>query len=595
MSPKFNIDRPKISDEEIKKHQNFTELVERFKQQSLKQARGDESWWQNKKIRYSTVIAGITVVCTITYFALFNNQQKETKTNETLITQNTAQKTNTEPKPAFINAPSQKLKTPYSAYKINNAKGGNITHTTSSKIKIPKNSFVDKNGKDIVGDVTIEYKEFHDIGDVISNGIPMAYDSAGTKYNLETAGMFDIKGTQNGEPVFIRPEKTVEVELASATHEQRFNQYYLDTLEKNWKYLQKDHATPLAKTASKPVLVKNSSPTSLKLESLKNEIERIIPKKIDSVKVVYTSKAEKLPRAKEPSKPVELKPGRPTFKLDGSYNEFPELAAFDNVIFEVGSENKNYSKDLHDITWSDVKVSQGPVKGKNYLLNLIYRNRSEKLIVYPVLSGEDFDKAEKVYEQKLEKYETLVEKRSAEEKRLLAEMQAKQVAYLAEQKKKQEDYDKEKALLFEKYNMAAQNELASNFNSLSIQVKATRLFQVSKFGIYNSDCPHPSTRGVSIIPMFVTNEEKKIINPDLIYLIDHTNNTVYAFDKSTGFNLNYQKEGTYSICVFSKEKMFVCNKMLFRQTVESANRAFVIEPLPASADNLADFKKAIEI
>lgn len=36
MSIKFNIDRPKISDQEINKNKNFNELVEQFKQHSLK-------------------------------------------------------------------------------------------------------------------------------------------------------------------------------------------------------------------------------------------------------------------------------------------------------------------------------------------------------------------------------------------------------------------------------------------------------------------------------------------------------------------------------------------------------------------------------
>ena len=601
MNSKFNVDRPKISDEEIKQHQNFNQLVERFKQQSLKQARGDESWWQNKKIRYSTAIAGVTVICTITYLALFNSNQKQTNKNETITTLNTSLPKNKETKHSFINAPSQKLKVPYSAYKINNAKGGNITHTTSSKIKIPKNSFVDKNGKDIVGDVTIEYKEFHDMGDVISSGIPMAYDSSGIKYNLETAGMFEIKGSQDGKPVFIKPEKNLEVELASAISEQRFNQYYLDTLEKNWKYVQRDHATltSLKRESSQhsdsKEFIKKTAITNSKLDALKHEIEKAIPRKIDSVKVVYITKAEKLPKAKEPTKPIELTPGKPIFKLDGSYDEFPELAAFDNVVFEVGSENKNYSKDLHEVTWSDIKISQGPVKGKNYLLNLIYRNRSEKLIVYPVLSGDDFDKAEKVYEQKLEKYEVLVAKRNADEKRLLAEMQSKQAAYLAEQKKKQEEYDKEKAALFAKYNTAEQNELASNFNTMSAQVKATRLFRIAQFGIYNSDCPHGETKGTSITPNFVLNGNEKIINPDFIYLIDHSNKTVYSLDKSSAFKMNYSPQGVYSICIFNQNKMYLCNKMRFKRNTENNGNIFTIEALPASTDNLIDFKKAIEI
>jgi hypothetical protein len=594
MSLNFNINRPKISDDEIKQNQNFEQLVERFKQQSLKKARGDESWWRDKKIRYTTVIAGITVVCTITYLSLFSNQTTKTKTNESITTQNSPSPKK-EVKKAYINAPSQKLKTPYSAYKVNNAKGGNITHPTSSKIKIPKNSFVDKNGKDVIGDVTIEYKEFHDMGDIIANGIPMAHDSSGIKYSLETAGMFDIKGTQNGEPVFIKPDKTLEVELASTNSEQRFNQYYLDTLEKNWKYLGKDHAIPFENSSNKSASLVNAVATSPKLESLKNEIETIIPKKIDSVKVVYTTRAAKLPRAKSPNKPVASTEGRPTFNLDGSTDDYPELAVFTNVLFEVGPENKNYKKELHDVTWSDVKVSEGPVKGKNYLLTLIYRSRVEKLIVYPVLSGDDFTKAERVYDQKLEKYNTLVEKRLSDEKRLMDEMKAKQAVYLAEQKKKQEQYDQEKAAMLAKYNMVEQNELASNFNTMSIQVKARRLFQVSRFGVFNSDCPHPVTNGNSITPRFVVNEKDQNLSPDFIYLIDHTNQTVYILDAASGFQLNYNTENTYSICAFKKNKMYVCTKNYFKEALSNEGKTFTLTALPDKADNLVDFKKAIEI
>lgn len=597
MSPKFNIDRPKVSDDELKKHQNFEQLVERFKQQSLKKARGDESWWKNKKIRYSAVIAGVTVVCTVTYLSLFTNQ-KQQQTHETLITQNTPAPKTTIKKEPFVKKPAQSLAIPYSTYKVNNAKGGNITHAGATKIKVPKNSFVDKNGKDVIGDVTIEYKEFHDLGDVIVSGIPMAYDSAGLKYNLESAGMFDIRGSQNGEPVFIKPEKTLQVELASANNETKFNQYYLDTLKKNWQYIKRDEALrPTKKTAIDGSSEFNTSQLNeqKKLEVLKHDIEKVIPKKIDSVKVVYATKVQRLPVAREPAKPAKVTPGRPSFKLDGSYDEFPELSAFNNVVFEVGPENKNYSKDLHDVTWSDVKISQGPVKGKNYMLTLSYRNRSEKLIVYPVLTGDDFEKAQKNHEEKLALYESLVNKRQAEEKRLMSELQAKQSAYLAEQAKKQKAYDEEKARMQEKYNVQEQNELSSNFNALNIQVKATRLFSVSQFGIYNSDCPHPVPNGASVIPIFVSSEKDKPVHADRIYLVDHTHKTVYDLDRSNGFKMNYDPNTSYSACIFSKNALYLCSKQSFKQTIEQGSNTFAIDDIKTGTDNLIDFKKALEL
>lgn len=86
MEPKFNIDRPKISDEEINKHKDFERLLKQFKEQSLQKAKHDKSWWKSKKVRYATSIAGVTVVCTVT-LAIFNKQKQKT-TNDTIVTQN---------------------------------------------------------------------------------------------------------------------------------------------------------------------------------------------------------------------------------------------------------------------------------------------------------------------------------------------------------------------------------------------------------------------------------------------------------------------------------------------------------------------------
>ncbi len=593
MEPKFNIDRPKISDEEIKKHENFEQLIKQFKQQSLNKAKHDKSWWKSKKVRYSAVIAGITVICTVSYLALFKNETNNTKTHETVITQDT-KKENTNTKKNFISEPSQKLKVNYTAYTINNGKGGEIKHPTSSKIKVPKNSFVDKNGKDIIGDVTIEYREFHDAVDIIASGIPMGYDSAGTKYTLESAGMFDIKGSQNGQPVYIKKDKTVEVELASANPDNRFNQYYLDTVAKNWKYLKKDDQLSVLKPQNKAHEKPNDIENNPKLQNLKNQIEVVIPKRIDSVKIVFTKKIDAVPKANAPAKINKPTPGRPTFVLEGSYNEFPELAAFSNVIFEVGPENKNYYPQMHEITWSDVKVSEGPIKGKNYQLTLTYRKQVEKLVVYPTLKGADLEKAEKKYQQKFTEYQGLVEKRKAEEQRLMAEMEAKQKTYLADLKKKQDDYEKERIKLLVAFKQNEQNQLATSFNSMSMQTKATRIFNVSSFGIYNSDCPRSQPTGKTVEPMFVIDAET-LINPDLIYMIDHKTKTVYNIAFNNGFKINYDPQNDYSICIFRQNKLFICTKNMFKATADKDSNKFTVNELPESEDNLVDFKKALEI
>jgi len=607
MQPKFNINRPKISDDEINRHKNFEQLVKQFKQQSIHKAKHDKSWWKSKKVRYTSVISGVTVICTISYFALFTKLNTN-KSNEKIITQNKEvegiEKTERikgikdTKNVKFINAPSTKIVIPYTSYKINNVKGGEINHPTSSKIKIPKNSFIDKSGKDIVGDVTIEYREFHDIGDVIVSGIPMDYDSAGIKRNFETAGMFDIKGTQNGEPIFIKSDKILKVDLASITDEKKFNQYFLDTVKKGWKYLKKDNFDTHQITNNQKKNISQSERSrklldeNPKLSYIKNQIEVIIPKKIDSVKIVYTKKVETLPKAKEPFKPSKSS-GRQTFQLDADKKEYPELAAFDNILFEIGLENKNYTKEMSDITWTDVKISDGPAKGKNYLLTLMYLKRTEKLIVYPVLNGKDLDKAQQNYQQKFKDYESLVEKRKADEEKLMAELKAKQLAYIVGIKIKQEEYDKEVSRLQIQMKLQQQSELAGEFNKISNTTKARRVFQISNFGIFNSDCPHQQPQGATVLPIFVNNTTTFF--PDLIYVVEHNSKTVFTLSYENNYKFNYNPSNLYSMVIFRNNKLYICSKDAFKTTTNKDSNKFNVKELENNGDNLVDFKKALEI
>lgn len=592
MQPKFNINRPKISDDELSKHKNFEQLVKQFKQQSIQKAKHDKSWWKSKKVRYSALITGVTVICTITYFELFN-KTKTQKSNEKTTTSinNTKNYSSTTQTKNFIAEPYKKIKINYTAYKINNSKGGEINHPTSSKIKIPKNSFVDKNGKDVVGDVTIEYREFHDMGDVIISGIPMLYDSANIKRNFETAGMFDIKGSQNGQPVFIKSGQSLQVDLASHSDEKKFNQYYLDTVKKTWLYLKNDELAYVAPTIHKEVIGETQATNPL-LKKLKNEIDVVIPKKIDSVKIVYTKRAETLPKAIEPNK-INKPSGKQTFQLDADKKEYPELAAFDNILFEIGDENKNYSKEMSDITWNDVKISEGPQKGKNYILTLTYRKRIEKLVVYPVLTGNDLVKAQKIYQEKFAQYEGLVEKRKADEAKLMEELKAKQTAYLEDIKAKKAEYEKELKKLELQLQLQQQNQLVSQFNSINNATKARRIFQISNFGVFNSDCPHAQPQGKALTPIFVNGNTT--ILPDLIYVIEHTNKTVVSLGYENNYRFRYNPKNQYSIVAFLNNKLFICSKETFKVTTSKDSNKFNLNEMENSVNTISDFKKAIEI
>jgi hypothetical protein len=592
MGLKFNIDRPKVTDDEIDKRKDFEQLVRRFREQSLKKARGDESWHRKKLIRYTAAIAGVTVICTITYQSIQNSNKKQVTKHETINTPASSSKAvsgNTlhlASQKSRISPPSKKLATAYTSYTVNAQRGGTITHKRGSNVKVPSGSFVDKQGRDVIGNVTIEYREFHDLGDVIMNGIPMSYDSAGHAFNLETAGMFDIRGHQDGEPVFIKPDKPLEVKLASLNKEDRFNQYYFDTVDGNWRYIRRDNPLTASETTRKPKSEKAVSEKQIAIQ--KEEFSKRLTKKTDSLAAVYKQQIARLPAPRKPSMPAKATPGRPSFVLEGSYEEFPELSVFDNVVFEIGPENKNYSRELHDVTWSDIRISPGPQKDRNYILNLSYRNRREQLVVYPVLAEKDYDVAMKKHAQKLEEYNRVAEKRAAAEQRIVAEMEAKQKAFMDEERRKQQELERT-------VDRGTQAELSADFSAMNSEQKAARLFNVAKFGIYNSDFPHTRPTGEAVRPVFMLHGKAKFIRPDRVYVIDHKKKTVNQYSGNEEIVFSEDAATLYSMCAFSGKKLYICNKESLLLSREKESNHFEVKQLSDNEENPADFKKALEL
>lgn len=590
MEPKFNLNRPKVSDEEINKHKDFDKLVKQFKEQSIQKARSDVNFLKNKKITYASVIAGVTVICTLTYFTVF---KKQNSTTNDKITTSAAPQTNKKPDTEnknFIFPPNKKLNVPYSSYKINSLKGGELSHSGGSKIKIPKTAFVNKQGQEIVGEIEIQYREFHNQADIIASGIPMTYDSAGTQYHFESAGMFDIRGYQNGEPIFIKPDKNISIEMASQYPGNHYNQYELDTLAKNWNYLKKDETVA---NSDKSINVNKEPVAESKLtKELQVKIDAI-PPKIEKEKIIYNTKLNRLPKTESPPKPLKANGGRPQFELDVDYKEFPELLAFKNAVFEVGEENSNYKKELSQITWNEAKISEGPQKGTNYLLTLKQKNRTEKLIVYPVLSGVDYDKAVKLYEKKFAEYKTDLAKREETEKKLKEEMEVKQRAYIEEQKKLSADLLKEQIRI----RKQMEEQLASQFKTMGTQQQVTRLFQVNRFGIYNSDCPNSLPTGDEFHPIFISGEKSNpsVITPVTVYLIEHNKNIVYSFSNKNYGTMRYNPDNEYSLCIVTQGRLYLYSKQEFKQTVSNNSNKFYLTPLPESIDDASGFKKALGI
>lgn len=99
-------------------------------------------------------------------------------------------------------------------------KGGSIT--------VPANAFTDADGNVVKGEVVLKYKQMNSAADIITSGIPMvAADEDGKLQQMQSAGMFDIRGTAAGKDIFIAKDKSLQVNMAS-TVKGDYDLFYLE-------------------------------------------------------------------------------------------------------------------------------------------------------------------------------------------------------------------------------------------------------------------------------------------------------------------------------------------------------------------------------
>lgn len=284
-----------------------------------------------------------------------------------------------------VKPPIPGVDVPFKNYTINATKGMTIETPTGSTIEIPAGIFVDKDGKAIEGNVEIQFREFHNATDIIASGIPMQNPETGEF--METAGMFEIQGNQNGEPIFVQDGKEIKVDLASFNEGDHFNFFELGKENGRWK----DKGTAKCQPNTKK---------QARLEELKKQ----------------------LPPA--PVKPVKhSNTNNYVFDLDVNYSMFPELKPFKNVVWEYAGEGKDPQKNewIFTADWARIQLNQSP--SGYYELVLTGKDKNFKTLVRPVLDDKNYDQALALFnETKMKEYNEV--KKSQEEEMARLAMQA---------------------------------------------------------------------------------------------------------------------------------------------------------------------------
>jgi hypothetical protein len=465
-------DRKLPDSEQIKKHQNFERINSDYS--VIKKL------LMKKIFLWSGALIGVAAIVGIVILKKDSPKTTTEKTATTEIVEN---------KIPCVLPPFPGEETPFSVYRVSSKNNSTITHTNGSTIEIPANAFTKQNGEAVSDSVDIKYREFHNPLDIFLSGIPMNYDSAGTAYTLESAGMLEIKGFDGTEELSLKKDKSININMMSSNNESRFNLYALDTTTKNWMYKGNDKIEkPI--TASTIAENKTDSKTTIQPEQ----------------KMV---------------KPILSNPQKYSFNISYDAASFPELAAYDGVLFEV--TDTNFNPAYFKVNWDKISLSNGTEQGL-YIVKLKKKDSTVSVNACPVFDQENYSKALAEFEKK--------------HNRAVKESNMQEI----EKQTKLSTVNNNLA----SYNRSSMRTVASNLSALgSVSYNTTiiRTFPIFSFGIHNCDFPMPPNPIVQFANAIalIGGNKKELAYSD-IFMIEKGKNTVFRFAKNEPVRCNLKAE-----------------------------------------------------
>jgi hypothetical protein len=332
------------------------------------------------------------------------------------------------------------------------------------------------------------------------------------KLPFESAGMFEVLGYENDSiPLFLKDGKTLRVNFLSDNDENRFNVYYLDTVAKRWNF--KEHET----------------------RKHREDLEKLNRKKSDFLAKHHLDDPEKLITPKKANISLD------NFAIDYSKEEFPELAVYEGVKFEVAMNESNYNSEFKNTVWEDVFISRHP-DGKNYLLTFKLKNKKTSITALPVFDEQNYEAAMKQYESIRLHQARLVQAKADSLSKLDQQFSAEEIA---------------------------SNSINARFNAFVSNGTVYRNIVIGQMGIWNYDVIARTLGRARILfkneattaefpkASFVS-EDNKQISTHHAYLITRTINAAYLLQKNeiSRFPLNLKNEADAMIIISEDKRVF---------------------------------------
>ncbi|HBS88019.1 MAG: hypothetical protein A2W91_10125 [Bacteroidetes bacterium GWF2_38_335] len=474
-----------------------------------------------------------------------------------------------------------------------------LIFSSGTSIKIPENAFVDMNGNPVNSEVTVNYKKYLSPEEILLSGIPMTYNDGNTENFFSSGGMFKLEASSEGSPVKLKENKSLEIEMASNTLSPDYKLYVYDSSSGSWKFESKDSFALSEKTVIFELGRSN-------IEWIREDMNSSY---FSEPKVIYKEKVFIRPRKNNTLKSFELRFLNTYTRFNGNdlSKKYPEMKYLRKYrwIYDGTSLEKDYLlmdsiykvcrktytpfmyktrdskpekhvkkyKALGPELISDVFLTINP-KGDNLLMNIIFTGDTIKMPVYVDFSENDVTKIATKHKSVIDIYNK---------------------SYL----KRVEDWSKMDVLFqnaideFESKLDSSQQKLRSRLVKKSEINSPSRFFTIRSMGLYNTDKPYPinypDMPTENIVAEFYNKDSlSNPLNPNAIYIVDYTFNTVFRFFNKPDFSFYPSSKNALFVVFDNGEAAFIKPADFLKRN----GNIFVVEPRPANTFNLDHFKES---
>lgn len=544
---KFNV--PELTPEQVAKHKDFDALLARFEtsqteqQQSsplkvIKSPKSPKATRTNRATKaananstksavgvarmrtmrrniYYIMGSAAAVLLVVAFFFMNNDPSMERQAFAKL---------NSQP---FVYAPMEKLQKDYTTFKVDGNKGGVFEYESGSTVTIPANAFVDESGQPVNGEIELQYKEYVDYVDFFIGGIPFNYDSASASYQLISAGVIDVQAFQNGEPVQLLPEKSLEIALqASITFDPKdsYNAYKIDAPARNWQFHSSVFVEPiLSEDLQLQINSAQANQENSALIDIEQQTAALQAKKDQMLANIEAN----LPMPEKPIQPLAADPNNnvTNFDFDEDALKDEHIAEWHNkyrsLIWEVSKDQQAAFDKATTLEWDAIQWRK--VDDYNYQVTMIDEatpSNNVQLRLRPVLAGQDYQNAVNDYEEKLKLYENqLAERQQAIQNQLaatLSDLETQLTALQAERNTIVLAQANQKRSLYEEF-----------IKEPILNQPVVTHFTINSLGVWN--VARPTLPSKHIIEAKFQSEDQKPLNLLDAYLVNQHDNTLVHF------------------------------------------------------------------